>query len=747
MKNVLKIRNCSFVAAILICLSFSAILPTSLYAAGQVFCAGWDENYQVSNKPAGEDFIAIAAGMRHSIALKSDGTIVGWGFNTSGQASPPSSNANFTAIAAGYYHNIALKSDGSMVVWGWNSSGQQPPPAGNNFTAIAAGEWHCLALKSDGSIIGWGGNYSGEATPPTPNTNFTAIAAGRNHSLALKSDGSIVGWGDDGYDKASPPAGNNYTAISAGSNHSMALKSDGSIVCWGWNYFGQCTVPSPNANFVAISAGGDYSLAVKSDGSVVCWGDNWIGQCTVPSPNTNFVAVAGGRHHSIFLNKVQYNLESSVVNGHGTISPAGLYDSGTVVNLTATPDAGYRVKAWTGADDVPSAGNNNNTVTMTANKTVTVEFELRQLFGDIPGIKKNTKLTVYDSCSPIATFSLTGGGYGEVSDNASRITLYGTGEKSLLTISTPKGKTATISYITTGKQGSLKGIMAKTTNLNGNINVADSLGTLTLKDAKGSISIGTPVTPNPKAAVTITFNQADGLNINSDMPIKSITALGNWWGTLTAQTVGSITSKGSYIEADVDVDGDIGTIKVDGLSGSWNCQSVKSITASGADDFYLTLNQIPDTKKLALGNMTIKGDFSWSRIISSGNIGTVTFGMIEGSTCFAGVDSAAINSVFDLPAANAANFSLVPATIKSISIKGYKGESPPYFVNSNIAAANILSLSLLYPEYNNGGKPFGVTADFIKSMKIKDYSGNHPWKMLSEPSQSDSNDDAKIRIY
>lgn len=73
---------------------------------------------------------------------------------------------------------------------------------------------------------------------------------------------------------------------------------------------------------------------------------------------------------------VQYSLTASVVNGNGSITPmSGIYNAGTVVPLTATPDLGYKVKAWSGTDNDPSAANNNNSITMNSNKYVMVEFE------------------------------------------------------------------------------------------------------------------------------------------------------------------------------------------------------------------------------------------------------------------------------------------------------------------------------------------------------------------------------------
>jgi len=128
-------------------------------------------------------FVSVFCILTVSPAALFANSIVGWGWNDSGQATPPDGN-NFIAIAAGGAHSLALKSDGSIVTWG----GQTKVPDGNNFIAIAAGKGHSLALKSDGSIVAWGENCPGQATPPDGN-NLIAIAAGGGHSLALRSGG------------------------------------------------------------------------------------------------------------------------------------------------------------------------------------------------------------------------------------------------------------------------------------------------------------------------------------------------------------------------------------------------------------------------------------------------------------------------------------------------------------------------------------------------------------------------------
>jgi len=129
-----------------------------------------------------------------------------------------SDSGPYIAIAAGRQANLAVKADGTVV--GWGARGVTPPAGLSNVIALAAGPNHYLALKRDGTVVGWGQNSYGEAKPPSDLKDAVAIAAAANHSLALKADGTVAGWGTIGWgagQTATPPAGlTGLIAIAAG---------------------------------------------------------------------------------------------------------------------------------------------------------------------------------------------------------------------------------------------------------------------------------------------------------------------------------------------------------------------------------------------------------------------------------------------------------------------------------------------------------------------------------------------------
>jgi hypothetical protein len=260
-----------------------------VFRPGYPIIAWGDHNSygQIGDAPDGNEFIAVAAGNAHCIALKSDGSLVGWGYNVHNECNVPAGN-NYVDISAGFHHSMALTSDGSIVVWGRDNLHQiTDKPDGNDFVAITAGDWHSLAIKRDGTIVGWGGwNDFGEcdAPPPDTGTTYIDIAAGSFHSLALQSDGKVKAWGNNNLGQTTiygSAAGKVHTAVAAGGNYNFLLREDDYLISWGGGDWLDELLREPRYHyrypdgndFTVIAAGSDHIMALTSDGKAFDW--NW----------------------------------------------------------------------------------------------------------------------------------------------------------------------------------------------------------------------------------------------------------------------------------------------------------------------------------------------------------------------------------------------------------------------------------------------------------------------------------------
>lgn len=300
--------------------------------------------------------IRIGAGLSHSLAVKTDGTVLAWGRNDQSQIGDntrterrvPARVQGLTgasALAGGYLHSVALKTGGTVWTWGSNQYGQlgdgtsqtRKTPVQvnglNGVIAIAAGSFHTLALRSDGTVWAWGNNQNGQLGDGSNVNRTTPVQVG-----------GLTG----------------AVSIAAGINHSMAVKADGTVWSWGGNESGQLgdgtitqsAVPvqaSGLTGVIAVAAGGNnfqppssYSLAVRSDGTVWAWGDNRAGQLGDGSANSgrripaqivglnSVAAISAGQSHAIALRS------NGTVWGWGYNSNGQLGSGNTTFN-TSTP--------------------------------------------------------------------------------------------------------------------------------------------------------------------------------------------------------------------------------------------------------------------------------------------------------------------------------------------------------------------------------------------------------------------------
>jgi len=384
-------------------------------------------------------------------------------------------------------------------------------------------------------------------------------------------------------------------------------------------------------------------------------------------------------------------------------------------------------------------------------------FEIMKWFG-IQEDETNHTLKLADSNGNEITFKLTGGGFGEISDNGfDEITLTGTTEKSVLSITTKRGVKTNVGII--NADGDIKAIKARSVNLDGDILIAGGAGSITLSDVNGARTINIGSSESPKlAACSLNFNQIEDLTLTSDTPIRGLKATSWQAGDLQAPWISTITIKGDFGanmtldggqpkamtlksakfagnisgvwsiidgncgsitfasstgDFDANITGDVGTIKAAGnkkteipsvLSGIWQFSSVKTITAANIEQGNISATQQAIEGKPAIGKITVKEWITGSDITvtTDGNIGSISAGAIQDCS-----------------------FSTT-GSIGKIANKGIKNETY-CFINSFISAQHIGAATLGYVKYNNDGDTFDLTAEIIDKLTIKDSVSKQTW--------------------
>ncbi len=186
--------------------------------------------------PGVSEVTAISAGHAHVLALRRDGSVMAWGWNGLGQLGdgtqtdrtrpvPVRDVGGVIAISAGSLtHSLALRRDGIVLGWGNNYSGQMgdtlspqrtraaPVKGFGDIVAISAGSSHNIAVTSGGAVWVWGSNMCGQLNrinpvdqlrPTHPDywpQDTVAFSAGGNRTVVLTANGQVlsVGSGDGG---------------------------------------------------------------------------------------------------------------------------------------------------------------------------------------------------------------------------------------------------------------------------------------------------------------------------------------------------------------------------------------------------------------------------------------------------------------------------------------------------------------------------------------------------------------------
>jgi alpha-tubulin suppressor-like RCC1 family protein len=232
-----------------------------------------------------------------------------WGDNSNGQTTLPVNN-NIKKIVGNDFAGLALKTNGTCIGWGthtwsgWNNSNENIANRLINIVDIDAGPDHFLALNTEGNILAWGLNEPARTISNLPNsiqittpvTIFPFAFYSGMPNFTYFSDSKQI-------------SVTNFKKISAGNRFSLGLTENRQTVSWGLGYNNQ-NIQNKNLNienkYLDIDAGYYHGLGITESFNINIWGGT-TGSSDSVLPNNNqgvgngvFSIAAGAFHNVIY---------------------------------------------------------------------------------------------------------------------------------------------------------------------------------------------------------------------------------------------------------------------------------------------------------------------------------------------------------------------------------------------------------------------------------------------------------------
>ncbi len=276
-----------------------------------------DKAYVLVKVVTGEIEPMVVGGYQHSLAIKSNGTLWGWGSNKYGQLGKdydlvekqpvaikgPNGEPfkDVKMLAAGYYHSVVVTTNGDVYTWGHNAYGQLGDGTKANsdipkkvelpekITKVSTYQYRTVALGESGKVYVWGQKFS--ETPEQLDISMKVIDISGDYILREDKKVYLIT-----NLKKQISGMNNIVSIDSGyMNHLLAMSVDGKVYSCKNNQYGQSgqgntlqvlnptLVKSPDGvgvleNIVEIHVALNGSIAKDIDGNAYLWGYNGFGQ-------------------------------------------------------------------------------------------------------------------------------------------------------------------------------------------------------------------------------------------------------------------------------------------------------------------------------------------------------------------------------------------------------------------------------------------------------------------------------------
>lgn len=309
-------------------------------AAGTVL--GWGaDGHGRTLTPEGLTGVAqVASGMNFNLALSTNGTVTAWGYNEHGGCDVPEGLTDVSSITAGGAGSagagFAVKTDGTVVGWGrsydeytygywssdyWDSTlgtwvEGEPywqeysyregldtvttiPSTLANVVQVAVSDTMALALKADGTLEAWSERTDEVGTPidlqiPSEAVDIVAIAARYGTWMALRSDGKIILW--DRWEGTSIREDIADPVAIAMHWQAIALSADGTLSSWGFSEYNR-SFYAKQIGAVAVAASTYSYVTLDANGTLLYDLDERYQRENPPLVTTGILGIAAGGYH------------------------------------------------------------------------------------------------------------------------------------------------------------------------------------------------------------------------------------------------------------------------------------------------------------------------------------------------------------------------------------------------------------------------------------------------------------------